>query len=104
MDLINTYRPQRRRRKSKPKAKAKCVVMHVLFNGWQDLPPKSLEQRVAELRQLGVERYRFNTDEWNTLDKMRDKMRANAKFEQSLRELNAAKPGHLRGEAAGPSP
>jgi hypothetical protein len=73
------------RRNAAAKRKAKLTLMS-LFDGWQDLEPKLLEQRVDEIRWLAAGQRRLNDAEWRALDRMRDKMRANQKFTKAVRE------------------
>jgi hypothetical protein len=85
-DLIKPGRALRRKPVGTPKsAKPKVKVMLLeLFNGWRDLPPPALEERVQQIRWLAAGQRRLNDAEWHELDRMRDVMRANMKFKQAI--------------------
>jgi hypothetical protein len=80
--------PRRKPRAGAKKAKAKAVL-HAAFHGWEDDEPAALEQRISDVRRLALSR-RFTSIEWTTLDAMRDKARANAKFAAAVRETRRA--------------
>jgi hypothetical protein len=71
----------RKARKRRPKARKAAVVLDELFH-WRHDSPLELEQRVHNLRRLALKRV-FSDREWTELDRMRDQMRANAKFKQA---------------------
>jgi hypothetical protein len=73
---------QRSRRKTKAKA-----VLHAIFHHWKDDAPQALERRVLEARRMALS-YRYTDVEWCELDKMRDRMRANTKFQQAVKEVH----------------
>jgi hypothetical protein len=62
------------------------VVLDAVFH-WHNDTPEELAKRVNMLRHLALRR-RFTEHEWCELDKMRDRMRANAKFQQAIREAH----------------
>jgi hypothetical protein len=69
----------------RPRRKAKAVL-HAAFHGWKDDEPAALAKRIDDLRHITAGTHRFNDGEWRKLDRMRDKMLANARAAKVFKE------------------